>query len=134
MTRTIELLKTSEAIQLQVQDMTTTEQESTSTVQAIAKSRRKQNENTSRQQTGARSNKPHKPCRYCGRKHEFKRRHAQHLTNCAIIVTGRGTLQNNAKHQKLTTLEMSAVMMKKCSLLMQSIKAQRANLHWSHAQ
>jgi len=53
LTRTIELLKTSEAIQLQVQDMTTTEQESTSTVQAIAKSRRKQNENTSRQQTGA---------------------------------------------------------------------------------
>jgi len=53
LTRTIELLKTSEATQLQVQDMTTTEQESASTVQAITKSQRKQNENTSRQAESA---------------------------------------------------------------------------------
>ena len=69
MTQAIEVIKASEATQMQAQDMATSGQDSSNIVQVVkANPRRKQSEDTSRQQMSVRPDESLKPCRYCGRK------------------------------------------------------------------
>ena len=69
LTQTIEVIKVSEATQMQAQDMATSEQDSSNIVQAVNTNPwRKQSEDTSRQQMSVRPDESLKPCRYCGRK------------------------------------------------------------------
>ena len=67
LTKYIQLLKSTEAIQLQARDMAMLE---TSAVQEITTHSFKQQRG--RLPTGN-SSRPQKPCRYCGRKHDFKK-------------------------------------------------------------
>ena len=69
LTKEIQLLKSSEATQLQAQDMATPE---IKTIQTIAAPQPKSRYEKKTQQVGN-LRRPHKLCRYCGRKHEFRK-------------------------------------------------------------
>ena len=70
LTKAIQLLKSSEATQLQARDMAMPE---TNTIKAITTHSRKQQQDRVPKQDTWGGSKPQKPCRYCGRKHEFKK-------------------------------------------------------------
>ena len=67
MTKAIQLLKSTEAIQLQARDMATPEASAVPEVTTHAFKQQR-----GRLPTGN-SSRPQKPCRYCGRKHDFKK-------------------------------------------------------------
>ena len=66
--RTIELLKSSEATQRQALDMATIGHKTSSLVQVV-----RTNPQHKRATQGNRMGKGHKPCKYCGKRHEFFR-------------------------------------------------------------
>jgi len=131
LTKTIQLLKSREATQLQAQDMAMPE---TGTIQAIKSWQQKPSHKRRLTQPAGKISKSQKPCWYYGRRHEFKRRHVQQLTNYNYVtfVTKRATLRNSTDQQELTMWKMITVMTRKYSLSTQ-LKVLPINLLWSPA-
>ena len=70
LTKAIQLLKSSEATQLQAQDMATPE---TNAVQTVRTPQHKFRSEQKPPLQAGNSRRPQKPCRYCGKKHEFRK-------------------------------------------------------------
>ena len=89
LTKAIQLLKSSEATQLQAQDMAMPE---TGTVQTVKSRQQKGSQERRQTQFAGNVSKNQKPCWYCGRRHELKKKLVQQLTNYVTYVTKRATL------------------------------------------
>ena len=114
LTKSIQLLKSTEAIQLQARDMATPE---TSAVQESQHTHLNSSVEDCQQGT------PADPRSHAGIVAEstiLKRMHVLQPRRSATTVTKMATLQNNADPQRLTTLKMTIVMRRRYILSMQS--------------
>ena len=87
LTKAIQLLKSSEATQMQAQDMAAPSE--MGTVQVIKSRKQKPSNERKLTQPGG---KVYKHCWYCGRKHELKKKHVQRLTKyCMLHLQQKGS-------------------------------------------
>ena len=112
--KAIEILRTSQATQFQVRDMATEQEMGVKVVKT-------NNKTVSRdgpaegQWTRTTPSRRTKPCRYCGNRHEFKKKHSQHMTRNAGDVVGKAIFQKCADQlQKCRVWRMIAAMRRKC--------------------
>lgn len=102
LTKAIQLLKSSEATQLQAQDMATTE---ISSVQAITTRYQKQQQEKRPTQSAGSISRLQKPCRYCGRKHEFKKEACPAVDKQCYICNKRGHFARQCRSTKAHHIE-----------------------------
>ena len=104
LTKAIQLLKSSEATQLQAQDMAP---QATSTVQVIAtRAQRQQSERRQSQRTGS-SSRSQRPCRYCGRKHDFRKAACPAVDKQCYICNKKGHFAKQCQSAKAHHIEDS---------------------------
>ena len=101
LTKAIQLLKSSEATQLQARDMAIPE---ANTVKAIMTHSHKRQDGIPKQGTVAGS-RPQKPCRYCGRKHEFKKAACPAVTKQCYICNKMGHFAKQCQSSKAYHIE-----------------------------
>ena len=116
LTKAIQLLKSSEATQMQAQDMAAPSE--MGTVQVIKSRKQKPSNERKLTQPGG---KVYKHCWYCGRKHELKKEACPVVDKVlhASPATKRVILQSSAGQQGFIILKMITVRTKKYSLFMQ---------------
>ena len=114
--KAIKLLKTSEATHFQAQDMAVPR---VSTVQAI-NTRSQQKPQKGTRQVTSNLDSSQKPCRYCGRRHAFRKKACPAFDKQCLICKKEGILLDSVVLQKLTMLKMRTVRMRKPFSFMQS--------------
>ena len=116
--KAIKLLKTSEATNFQAQDMAVPR---VSTVQAInTRSQQKPQKGTRQVTSLSNLDSSQKLCRYCGKRHAFRKEACPAFDKQCLICKKEGILLDSVVLQKLTMLKMRTVRMRKPFSFMQS--------------